>query len=607
MKKAYLSKISEGKYHVDNCCTYKGKTQICNFYITELSKNRIGEKITSFTITLRRKLKAEELVDQANENITTEESTATLPLYYLYDPKGWLYHGFDTNDFTPTCRMDNYCDHINEIIKLIENNNLILTDEYVIGWIGGHATPNKAPIGYKEIFNFGKIDDPSDIMIPEKLIQPEDYIKTYMELLDHKISAPIISYTLLSLLSSFDIPGHNIRADFMMAITGSTEVNRRKLALFLANLFKRNSNFYSNSYQSFHIMKSDSFSEMQFKAEYVKDCVLIAFEPDKKHLNHIINKIYYCNEINEDKPIRNMCLITANDLKGIKGNIMNIRLSKDFSFESVQKYFTIEYCDYLKDDYLMKSIYYYISCLLCKLQSKKKIYIKNKFDEYKKAFDEKYNITAFSEKAYETALFLSFALYLYNKVYYKETKESPAIKKHYAEAMKHIVETAKNSFPLYGTSTDMDFEEAKIICDSIDSYFDSNKKIKRAGEIGNEQNIEDIRLWYNDEYFYITANNISEILKLKDCTFNFAKRHKLALSDNELIHVYNKPGGGVEYSVHILTPLYNEHKSKSRFIAFKRKNLEKYDLFKNIKKFILLNEKIKSLKASQKNLISKHK
>ena len=91
---------------------------------------------------------------------------------------------------------------------------------------------------------------------------------------------------------------------------------------------------------------------------------------------------------------------------------------------------------------------------------------------------------------------------------------------------------------------------------------------------------------YNDDYFYITVNNIKETLLICKNNNDFSLKIKRALYSMGLIHVYEN-NGKTEYSIHLQKYLQNNRISKKRYIAFDRKKCKQRKLFEDVESNIL--------------------
>ena len=574
MKRKVLEEISNGKYSVVDKSIYEGKTKICNFYIKEFTKNRNIEDEISFTITLKS---------------TEEKREATIPICYLNEPSGWIYYGFDSYDFEICVSNEKFDSCINEIIRLIEKAGLCGAEEYRVGWDFSKINPNTEN-DFGEI-TFGKIDDPTEVIrsndtdkktdeqkekIEEKKKFFRDYLLTFLKHVDRNISVPLFSYMLLALLGSFDLLGDNVRPDFIMAITGNTAANRRKTALFFTNLFKRSLYLQKSAYKFFHITNQDSLSEMRFKAEYAKDCVLIAFEPNKKQLNYLIDEVYGNASIDENRPVRSMCLVTTQEIENVKGNVINICLPETYNFKDVGNFAEDDYPT-SKQDELVDSIYYYIHTLLNKMM-KDKEYIIRKFKKFNEWFKTNISDADFCEESYEIAMLLSFSYALYMGAMGGNAFEGNTIEE--------ICNTVESAFVIKGTTKNIDFVKTCKLCSEIDTFFTKIKNKDLIGKIG-DVDVNEKRLWYDEEYMYIRAIRIQELLEINKSKERFSMNIKRTLAEKQLIKTYIKSDGKVEYTVHMQKPLYADKKSTHRFIAFNREECRKHNLFENLEKIFV--------------------
>ena len=209
------AKISDNKYEVRDNCIYKGNKKICNFYIEKLSINHHQEREISFTIKLVSK---------------TAKSKATIPMCYMNNPSGWLYYEFDSYDFHSFSGKDEFDRTINEIIILMKENGECKNRDKVMGWIPSEFNPKN--LKQKKLITFANFSDLSDASNYKNRIKPLDYISEYSRLVDSDVSNILFSYMLLSILSSFDLLGENIRPNFVISLTGGNEFTRRKTALY---------------------------------------------------------------------------------------------------------------------------------------------------------------------------------------------------------------------------------------------------------------------------------------------------------------------------------------------------------------------------------------
>ena len=118
--------------------------------------------------------------------------------------------------------------------------------------------------------------------------------------------------------------------------------------------------------------------------------------------------------------------------------------------------------------------------------------------------------------------------------------------------------------------------------DEIDTYFSKTGKKKYAARLGQNKELNDIWLWYDDECFYLTVNSIENILKIQGVRLRLSTDERKALHQKGLIKVHKTKNGGLEYTVHYQKPLYCKHKESKRFVAFIRENCKAYNLFSNL-------------------------
>lgn len=339
---------------------------------------------------------------------------------------------------------------------------------------------------------------------------------------------------------------------------------------------------------------------MRNKAAHAKDCVLLAFEPDKKHLEYLVDNIYGIRGVDEKKPIRNMCLITTNKLEKTEGNIINIRLPDDYDFGKVEESFNLEDPINCKKDRLIENIYSYIKILRERLLIDSD-YINAKFRGHKAWFN-KQNIEKFSDESNEAALLLSFAYKLYAEEYEgdsQQTKENHDEKKEGLQrllTLDSIITAVRESYLVKGESINNTFDKAVIMCRAIDSYFkkttnsngetsyQNSKKIKKIGEGKTDIGI---KVWGDNDYIYIRPDDIKEMLKLQQCSESLSMKVKVILSEKEIIKKYIKNDGKPEYSVHLpKVPECDKKVASLRYIAFNRVKCRQYGLFDNIDEII---------------------
>lgn len=571
VKREVLKEISKGKYFVEDHSIHTEKTKVCNFYIKDLILNRVGENNLSFTITLKSQSATE---------------TRTIPMiYYIDSPSGWLYSEFDTTDFILEVTKAKYDTCMTEILRLLLKNKVYTIEDIVMGWEFPQIDPNNFNLSGSLYFN--KISDPSDCVRYDNNHTVRDYLNECELKINKKISIPLLSYTLLALLNSLDLIDYYTRPDFVMAITGGDQKSRRIAALFYTNLYKREAGFKQTEYKLFHITNSDSSSDILLKARYAKDCVIIAFEPDTRHLNYLTNRLYKTNAIDPDIPVRSSLLITTENTDSIKGNIVNINIDENFNEKSIEKqfspedpdhevvngYFSLENPDF-QEDRLEDSLYYFIHRLIKKLV-KNKNYVKEEFEEFRSNFD----VSPFSEAGGEAALMLSFAYSLYHKIYYKSA---------ITDFLKipEIIDAVQGSLPPEGVPKNIEFRKAKNICKEIDNYFSTSKNQKKLSTIETDVHYPDTKLWYSDDTLYITADAISEILKINMSSLKLSPKVKVALADKDLIRTYTKNDGKREYSIHMQKSSQVKSISKCRYIAFNRVTCKEYELFTSIENAI---------------------
>lgn len=592
-----LKVISNDKYYVKDYCIYKSKKdkEICNFCITNLTINYRNDIQNSFTIEL--------------ETVKIKR-TATLPIYFMNDPSGWLYYGFDPEKFYSLSVKNEFDETLNDIINLMIENGLCTHEDKVMGWRFFEVGFN--PLENNILSLFKDFDDPLEDFYYKDENAPTDYIREYSNLVGPENYNILFSYMLLSLLNSFDLLGKNIRPDFTLVLTGGNETIRSKLALLCTNLFNRDHSFRKTDYKMIHIMNSDPFSEIRFKSEYAKDCVLIAFEPTKRQLRFLLNDVYGKRIIDKKRPIRNLCLITTEELENIYCNVINISIPKEYNLNKVEEYFKYDdprkqidgYSFYnpleSKDDNLIVSIQHYISILIDKLEMNSD-YVYQKFAEFKSNQYFPDDSDTVSNEAKEAATLLSFAYWLYMSEYHENLEYE--ISDDIISETYDIYNTAINSFLIKGQSKNIDFEKAKKICTAIDSFFENTKDQSKLKEIGSPNDCDDVRMWYDEDYLYIKSRNIKEILDMKQIGLVFNINIKIALSEKELIKTYTKKDNKPEYSVHIqknLHPDSKDKKTKYRYVAFNRRTCRQHKLFKNIEE-IILNRCQKDVKSQKTN------
>ncbi len=577
MKKDTLKEISNETYYVEKNCTYKkGIGKICDFHITKLTVYEKFDKPISFEITLKSK---------------EETLTKNFLISYLHDPINWFYDGFFDKGFRVTTTKKNFEESMVEIINLILDNDEHDTEDEYIGW----KTENLSGINFQNSeYYFGRFEDPGESILPEDFKnKPQNYLYEYIDLAPTTITAPLFSYMLLSLLTSLKIFGTDTRANFHVTITGGSEDLRKKFALFCTNVYKRDPSFTSSEYKSFHINPRDTTTDIRSKAKYAKDCVLIALEPDKRHLKTLLQEIYQSNVIDEKQPIENLLLVTREHVeKTSTHNTLIIQLNNEHNTKKIEDYFKINEPIPL-EDHLMSCVYYFLTKLRNKVHENKN-YVRNKFINHRDMFLEYMVTSDLSETAREVAQPLIFAFQLYCKLFKfrpTSTDEDFKYEQMIMNATNAIISAAKNSFPVKGYVTDSDFEKAKSVCKQLDSFFTSTdkgtpKNKDLVGKIGCEEGVTEKRVWFDDEYIFIAQKRANELLKLTDGNKNFNTQVKYALAKHDIIKKYIKADGKPEYTVHLQKPLYDNKKSKLRYLAFNREICKKYDLFPNIEKIM---------------------
>ena len=371
-----------------------------------------------------------------------------------------------------------------------------------------------------------------------------------MKLSDISVTAPLMSYMLLSLLTGLEFFCTNARPDFNVALVGGNEVLRRKFALFFTNLYKRDPLFFKNKYKFFHINEKNVAADMRFKAAAANNCVLIAFEPDKRHLNILLKEIYKTNVIDEDKPVKNLLLFTCDDYEATNENTLVIKLDKSHNTEAIEKHFGYIYDEFevptiaIRDDLLMQSVYHYIRRILRKLL-KNKNYVRNKFIKHNEFFRQSIADMPASEKAIEVAQNLSFAFWLYVKAFSEQNEDF--CRKVYDS----ILKAAVNSFPIKGQTTDDEFEKTISVCRQADTYFKTKSNRKLIGKIGYENNPNEKRIWWDDETIYIKQKNLNEFSAITKSDLRYNNKSGKALASRNLIKTYVISEDKCEYSVHI--------------------------------------------------------
>lgn len=584
MKKKLL-KISNGKFYVQDNMTFKEKRDsICNFHIEEITIYTKANLTLAFDITLK--------------NNEKETQTCYFPISYLNDPLSWLYLGFDSNDFYITSPKKEFESSMIEIINLMRKHNKLDTCEINYGW-ELKDIDTKDNLSFKKMYFFGDFENPGDIVDTKAIKSPRNILFEHMTLLDMDVSAPLVCFMLLSLMTSLDILGKNIKPKFNIAIVGGTAALRRKIALFYTNLYKRDPSFNSNEYEMFHINKKDTVADIRLKAALSKDCVLIAFEPDKRHLNVLLKEIYRTNVLDSERTAPNLLLYTTEEYEQISENTIVVQLNDKHNADAIEKYFNINRIkaefsvdDEILDmdrDYFKENIYYYIKKLEKKL-NKNLDYIQKKFKEH----HERYcNIIppSVSETAWEANELLMFGFNMYSKFFEIDN----AFKINVANS---IYKVTTDSFPLKTIPTTSDIENAKNVCRQIDCYFEQKINQSLIGQIGGETNPSEKSVWYDEDTIYMTLHRAREFLKLTNSNLSFSISDRKALAHAGFIKSYTKKDSKPEYTVHIQKALQAKTMSKddtntnasiktrNRYIAFNRDICSQHNLFPNIEKII---------------------
>ena len=577
MKIADINKYIGKEYEINNdCCTcYKegGKfKKICNFYIKELSINYFADRKISFTVTLKNK---------------NREEIQTIPIIYFDSPCTWLHYGFNTykekkDYFKISAKKPDYEKHMLAIVRKLIKKDAIDRDEITVGW--GHESddePMSISFCEEKEFYFNDYNVVESRHDEEERPSHIDSIKDYIAIIDRKISVPLVSYLLLTVLSRLEIIPGGRRIGFIMSLTGATMRNRAHIALMYANVYNRPEELglYMNDYKIHHLYKEDSLSDVRYKASAGKDSVLIAFEPDKRRCNKL-NEIFGGRIQDKDFPIYSNCLITTQNKDDIPFPTFNIDLPKDFDENTLEEYFyNTDVYTIKRYDYFMASLYGYIGKLIRKL-NKNNNYIQKNYNK----FCGKLNvISELSEEGQNAAKNLCFSYYLYMKMLgIKECQSDFQI----------IIDAARRSFPKDGDIADKDLENCKIICQSIDQYFFSAKNQKKILRVDESRTDDETRMRYNEEFLFISADTISEILKIENCREKFSLSVKRAMAHFQFIKTYTKSDSKIEYSVHLPKLNGEEKASQKRFIAFDRKTCRKVGMFPNVEKYLYQKDKI---------------
>lgn len=584
MKPWKLEEISKEKYFVKDKCTYvqldeKSSKKLCNFYVSKLTQNLCIGQPYSYSITI---------VSEKNEKFEV-----SVPCYYLTDPYTAIKLKAESDEFKISCTKRVFNENMEEIFDFMNTEGEAYERESIAGWSEdaiSYGKKSDLPFREKKYYSFNKVENPFLSIEYTKFEaydnKPANKISESLDILDTSMAIPLFSFMLLSLLNEFQLPAENRKPDLILAITGGTSESRRKTALFFTNLYKRDPALTSIEHKQFHVTTNDIGIDIKIKAMQAKDCPLIVFEPDKRQLNFILKKVYHTNDVTviedskileEQYPVRSLCVFTRESVEDIKAdNIIEICL--DNFPDACKKYKT---CSSLNDDYIDEvsaSIYYYISKLAHKMYEEGIDYIKNKYNSFCDKFRNLHPETDYSDKAYESTMLLLFAF----KLCMEEYDDCELSEELYQKAFDAISRAAEDSFPLGGIPTYTNFDNAKNICRTIDSYFSPVRNKKYAARLGQNKELNDIWLWYDDECFYLTVNSIENILKIQGIRLRLSTDERKALHQKGLIKVHKTKNGGLEYTVHYQKPLHGKKTTKKRFVAFKREECRKYNLFEKL-------------------------
>lgn len=589
MKPEKLKELSNDKFYVKKNKTFKEKVgQLCNFYIVDITVYSKIDKKLSFDITLKN-----------DENLT---ETCHFPISYLHDPVSWLYLGFDSRDFYIKSTKKVFESSMNEIINIICPLKKIKTYEINYGWDYEDKSRKNELVSHR-FFEFYDWENPRATINTDKIKETPNILLEYMNFFDINIAAPLTCFMLLSLLTSLRIFGSDVKPKFNMALVGGTDETRRKIALFYASLYKRDPSFESNEYELFHINKKDTTAEMRLKAALAKDCVLIAFEPDRRHLNTLLKEIYKTNVLNDENDAPNLLLYTSERFaESHNDNILVVQLNDTHNAHVFEEKFNIKRVKNIDsispdtiisvdDDRLKNNIYYYIKLLRKKL-NKNQHYVQDKFKNYKEKYQEE-KPPLVTENAWSAYTLLRFSFDMYSKFF-------PVDDDIRTEVYKSLNAIVINSLSNEKKIKQPDIEHAKDVCKQIDCYFSQKKSKSLIGEIGVERNPSEKSVWYDDETIYITLPRAIEFLKLTESKLKFGVADRKALADEGFIKTYIKKDGKPEYTIHLQKALEAKSKRKdddkdsekstktrNRYIAFKRDVCRNYNLFQNIEEIIL--------------------
>ncbi len=597
MKQKKLKERTHGKYYVDknyNIVRTKDKQKICNFYIESINFDFLYGKPIRFHIALKNKIEG-----KANKE------KATIPIELFEDPCYWLKMYFDTINYKISSSKSVFEKVMIEILHMLcEKKELPHKDK--IGWVTKKLHTKERIFSNNDTlyryYDFGCFDGNKNLCNCKKkpsrnLLE----IASQNRRINQKVSVPLLSYTLLSLLISKEIWKSRRRPTFIMSLTGATEHIRNQTALFYANLYARSADMQKNDYRDIHIYPEDKWAEAAFKIQRGKNSVIIAFNPSKQRC-HLLQKAYSQNYIEENYTVGGLLLIVTAEPDDIPFKTLNIHLPKNFEIESTIKEFYKPYSEdpeepeYPKDSEVlfMQNIYSYLYFLRKKLNNKAysgKAYLIEQYKKFYENAEKNEMIQILTEEARDAVLALCFSTHMYLKFLFKKSFISDFAREIlnvlYA---KHIINLAKLSFPAPNNVSSSEIWKSKNICQTIDNYFGKKANQRHLAAIGyTPKAATEIKAWYDNTFIYMTAKTVDEILKLEDSKYKLTLNIKRALAEEKRIHIYHvgeteRP----EYTIHLQKPLYEKVKSKARFMAFYR-NKTKYSLFPNIESFARKN------------------
>ena len=574
MKPDKLTKITNGKYCVDEdfCIRTQDNKKLCNFYIKEFTIYTLAEKEVSFYIKLQNR---------------DEKDSAVIPIEYIYTPNSWMHLYFKKNFKICSPHFETgIIDIINELSDLDETYQ-----EINYGWeskILSRRNYDWAFDTYSRVFGFDCFDDEDDIDNYKSLCSHSCLLEC-LAVAHRDAAVPLISYTLLSLLLSLEIWGDGRRPDFIMSLTGASEEVRSQTALFYTNLHNRMSDMKKNDYRDIHIMPEDKLADVLYKTIRVKDSVVIAFHPQKKQQCRHLYNIYTQTHLEDKYTVNGMLLLLKADREEIDFPTVNVNLPKDYDLKTIKNNFWVATEDEETEDetdFYLSDMYHFIHFLLKKM-NKNENYVAQQYAAYLNQIQQDADILALTEDARNVFIALSFTIFLY--LIYRTDKNEFA-KKYQLEDIEGLCKSiligvSKSAYPALGDVINSDIDRAKEICRVLDEYFAKKSNRRCLAMIGEENSLPtEVKAWGDENLLYITARTLNEILKLQDDKGKFTLAVKRALAHEGLIEYYMVGGDKPrpEYSVHIQKPLYGAHKSKVRFVAFRREECAKYHLFPHI-------------------------